>query len=134
LLKTVNTAYSSSSSDNLVGGFANVVPTQIQTVWPNGKISQITKSYDCGFSYISVVGNVKPNGIYGKVLSKSDYDYGQGAAGPLLRTTKTNYLALSNSTYLTNNLLDSVSSQQVLDSGGTQRAYTTYAYDEYSLN
>ena len=33
---------------------------------------------------------------------------------------KINYLALSNSTYLTNNLLGLVSSQQVLDSGGVQ--------------
>ncbi len=40
---------------------------------------------------------------------------------------------MSNSTYLTNNLLGLVSSQQVLDSGGVQRAYATYAYDEYPL-
>jgi RHS repeat-associated protein len=144
LLKTDSTSYNSSLSRNAgVGasdGLINVVPEQLTTAWPNGKTSQVTKGYDSGFSYIDYLGNTTNGegaanvGIYGKIVSKSDYDYGQGVAGAILRTTKTNYLALSNSTYLTNNLLDAVSSQQVLDSGGTQRAYTTYGYDEYSLN
>ena len=138
LLKTVSTTYNSVASRNS-NGPVNVVPTQIETTWPNGKTSQVTKSYDSGFSYLDFAGNStnlsgqQNVGIYGKMLSESGYDFGQGGAGPLLRTTKTNYLALSNSTYLTNNLLGLVSSQQVLDSGGVQRAYATYGYDEYPL-
>jgi RHS repeat-associated protein len=135
LLKTVTTTYNyNTSGGNMNGGVSGVVPAQITTTWPNGKTSRVTKTYDAGYSYTDYAG-APATSIYGKAISEADYDYGQGAAGPLLRTTKTNYLALSNSTYLTNNLLDLVSSQQVLDSGGTQRAYTTYGYDEnYPLN
>ena len=143
LLKTANTTYNSSTSYNTYyGGSAspvNVVPAQITTVWPNSKTSQVTKSYDTGFSYLDFLGHTtNPSGganigIYGKMLSEADYDYGTGGPGSLLKTTNTNYLALSNSTYLTENLLSLVSSQQITDSGGTQRAYITYGYDEYGV-
>jgi RHS repeat-associated protein len=69
-------------------------------------------------------------GTYGKELTRSEYDYANPAPGTLLRTTTSAYLALSNSTYLTANLIDLPSSVQIKDGGGTQRAYTTYAYDE----
>jgi hypothetical protein len=141
-LKTVNTTYDYSLSYNVPQGssyIANVVPGQISTVWPNNKTSQVTKSYDSGYSYIDYLGHsTNPSGgadvgIYGKMLSESDYDYGSGGPGSVLKTTNTNYLALSNSTYLTENLLNLVSSQQIVDSGGTQRGYTTYGYDEYGV-
>jgi RHS repeat-associated protein len=140
LLKTVTTMYGYAVSRNAQWGPVNVVPTQVTTAWPNGKTSQTTKSYDAGYNYIDYQGhstnvnNTANIGIYGKVLSESDYDYGQGAAGALLRTTNTSYQAFQNSNYLTNNLLNLPYSVQVNDSGGTQRAYTTYGYDEYSLN
>ncbi len=140
LLKTVNTTYDDSLSYNVAASYiANVVPGKITTVWPNNKTSQVTKSYDSGFSYTDYLGHsTNPSGgadvgIYGKMLSESDYDYGSGGPGPVLKTTNTNYLAFSNPTYLTENLLDLVSSQQITDSGGTQRAYTTYGYDEYGV-
>jgi RHS repeat-associated protein len=136
LLKTVNTAYSYTSSPNTTPyGATNVVPISIATVWPNSQTSKITKSYDSGFSYVAYQGGTGYTGIYGKEISESEYDYPSGTS--LLRTTNTGYAWQSPnpnySNYLTNNLIDSVSSVQVLDSGGTQRAYTTYGYDESSL-
>jgi len=130
LLKTVNTAYSGAASANTPSSMVNLVPTSISTVWPNGQTSTVSKTYDAGFSYTNFLGNAGNPGLYGKEVSKSESDYG----GALLRTTNTSYAWQgTNSPYLTNNLLDSVSTQQILDGGGTQRALTTYGYDGSSL-
>ena len=147
LLKTVNTKYSYSLWDP-VGIYLstdepaiNVVPIEVDTIWPNGQQSTIKHTYDAGFTvyypfYNSSGGLISGDGtitaIYGKELTKGEYDYGNGL-GNLLRTTTTSYLALNNSTYLGYNLLDLPSSVQITDGGGTQRAYTTYSYDGASL-
>jgi RHS repeat-associated protein len=140
LLKTVNTDYSWTSDPNSLQSapgcntVINTVPIRTTTTWPNGKVTKVETDYDSGFTYTSASpSSPNYNAIYGLPVAKRGYDYGNGSPGPLLRTTNTNYLALSNSTYATNNLLDAVSSVQILDSGGTQRAYTTYGYDEYAL-
>jgi RHS repeat-associated protein len=141
LLKTVNTKYSYSiwSQDPLYlptqEPAISVVPIEVDTVWPNGQQSTIKHTYDTGFTVYYpfynpnqtlMSGDKTTTAIYGKELTKQEYDYG----GTLLRTTTNTYLALNNSTYLNANLLDLTSSVQVQDGGGTQRAYTTYAYDE----
>jgi RHS repeat-associated protein len=152
LLKTVNTTYSGSTeSENTwstqVTAPINLVPTSVTTVWQNGQTSEVTKSYDSGYSYIDYYGSTtdlsgKPNvGIYGRVVSEQATDYGNGAAGPVLRTTNTSYAWQSNSNYLSNNLLDLPS--QVATFAGTGSsgacgangavACTTYGYDESGL-
>jgi RHS repeat-associated protein len=128
LLKTVNTVYSFNEGDNKSGPL-NVVPTQVTTVWPNGLTSRVTKGYDSGFTYTGFKGGTGP-GIYGKVMSESESDYGSGAAGATLRKTNTSYLALTNSTYLSANLLDLVSSKSTLDGNSCKQAETDYTYDE----
>ncbi len=137
LLKTVTTAFNFGLSRNTqdgADGSINVVPTQITTTWPNGKTSQVTKSYDSGFNYTDYLNGTTNNegtqntGIYGKVLTETASDYGQGTPGPVLRTTTNTYQALNSSAYLTNNLLDLPASIKV--TGGSQTAYTTYGYDE----
>ena len=135
LLKTVSTAYQYSQSQNSHDP-VNVVPTTITTTWPNGKTAAVTKSYDAGYSYIDYLGNSTFNGvadvgIYGKVLTEADSDYGQGSPGGTLRTTTNTYQAFSKPAYLTNNLLDLPASIKV--TGGSQTAYNTYGYDEYGL-
>lgn len=143
LLKTVNTTYTYTYPGLAPTQVQNVVPTKIVATWVNGQTNQVLHTYDNGFTYGSVaccgappnpiygVGHSYPfSGTFGKELTKSEYDYGSGAPGSLLRTTTSTYLALSNSTYLTANLLDLPSSIQIKDGGGTQRAYTTYSYDE----
>jgi YD repeat-containing protein len=75
--------------------------------------------------------------VFGDVVQQIDYDYGNGSPGGVLRTTKTTYAWQSPNpnyaSYLSNNLLNLVFSVQVLDGNGTQQAYTTYGYDESSL-
>jgi RHS repeat-associated protein len=140
VLKTVNTTYSSFTPytsckipvAELPPFWVAVFPTQTTSAWSNGQENEVQYSYDNSLSvYASSATRsfgpcVEP---YGKVLTKKEYDYGNGAPGPLLRTTTTSYLALSNSSYLANNLLNLSASVQVTDGGGTQRALTLYAYD-----
>jgi len=133
LLKTVSTTYSSTPDPiqeyKSMSSLVNVVPAQITTTWPGGKVSQIQIDHnDPGFN--------DPYGahyIYGNVTAERKYDYGSGQRGALLKQTLTSYLAFSNSNYLTNNLLNLVSSKTLKDGGGTQQAQTTYGYDGSQL-
>jgi RHS repeat-associated protein len=143
LLKTVSTTYSSTPSPfgpepvDLTNVYMNIVPTQITTTWANGKTSQTTKTYDSGFTFPSPRPNDSSTytGLYGKVITQKDYDYGtsSGVPGPLLRQTNTSYVWQSPnpnySTYLSNNMLNLVYSTQITD-GTNQKAYTQYGYDE----
>jgi RHS repeat-associated protein len=129
LLNTVNTNYSFTSGGNSNGPM-NVVPTQVTTVWPNGKTATVTKSYDSGFTYTDFKGATGVTGIYGTQLSESASDYGNNAAGATLRTTNTSYLAFSNSNYLNANLLNLVSSKTVVNSNSCKLAEIDTTYDE----
>jgi hypothetical protein len=136
LLKTVSTTYSGSqwSANTYPNGAINVVPTSISTTL-NTQTSSMSMTYDStlstgAFNYYDYLGNTtdlngQPNiGIHGKKLSESDFDYGNNTTP--LRTTNTSYLALTNQNYLNGNMLNLVSSVQVLNGSGTQQAYTTY--------
>lgn len=136
LLETVNTTYSystgNSSPNTWTFGATNVVPTSITTVWPSGKTSKVTNSYDTGFTY-NGTNLTTASGICGQKISSAVYDY----SGSVLKTTKTTYASQSPNpnyaAYLGNNLLHLPYSVQVLDGGGTQRAYAYYGYDESGL-
>ncbi len=90
LLQTVTTNYSwnadpyAQPNPGALAGASvvNVVPITITTAWANGQTSQVRKGYDSGFTYDSTW-----TGLYGKVMSESDFDYGSGAPGPVLRRT-----------------------------------------------
>jgi RHS repeat-associated protein len=143
LLKTVNTSYSSfvgptiGFSGETQWTWSTAFPTTITTIWANGQESQVQHAYDSslvlynptfttsGSFYISSTTYAEP---YGKELTRSEYDYGSGAPGSLLRTTTTSYLALNNSSYLAANLLNLPSSVSVIGSG--PGSTTTYSYDE----
>lgn len=145
LLKTVNTAYDQTMiyenpiDYNGVGLEPNIVgvtPNQVTTIWPNGQ--QMQQQTDHTFAnvnwYLNLYGgwHTAPL-LLGNVAATRDYDYGQNGVGSLLRTTNNTYAWQSNSSYLTNNILDVPTSVQVNNGAGTQQAYTTYGYDESSL-
>src|SRR5579859_2924575 len=126
LLKTVDTQYSQAtgpSGSNPIGQGLNVVPTVITTTLAtNGKVSQIQKDYASD-----------PSGlIYGNVTEAREYDYGQGAPGPLLRKTDETMLWQNNSTYLNFGMLDLPFSIVTQDGSGNRVAETDYNYDDYS--
>ncbi|HLJ26988.1 MAG TPA: hypothetical protein VKY85_09800, partial [Candidatus Angelobacter sp.] len=124
LLQQVDTVYSSSVlNDNSGSDVGNVVPVSIKTtVYPSGKVKLVTKSYDAG------LGANAP--IFGNVVTEKEYDWGQGAAGALLRETDTTYQWQVNSAYLTAHLLDLPSAVIVKDGNGNRVAETDYTYDE----
>jgi RHS repeat-associated protein len=135
LLKTLKTAYTTLGINNTIGQ-----PTTVNVLWPNStnQENQTTIGYDNSVKFYSPIYNTQGTAFqynyppttssYGLALTKQEYDYGSGAHGALLRTTTTNYQALSNSNYLTNNLLDLPASAVVTGSG--PGATTTYGYDQ----
>jgi RHS repeat-associated protein len=140
LLKTTTTQYSSTNLQYGCYGFlcvVNIVPSQTSTVWPNGQQNKTAYTYDSGIQVYTpfwdcysggscpFAGSALATAIYGKVLTKSEYDY--GGSSPL-RTTTNTYLALNSSSYLAANLLDLPSSVQVTGAGPGSN--TTYSYDE----
>ena len=143
LLQTVATNYSynldpySNTAVLYLASVVNVVPMSVTTTWANGWSKQVQKTYDTGFTYY---GSTVP-GLYGKVMSESDFDYGSGGVGPLLRRTVNNYQAFVNSNYLTYNILAPLASETIYDSASNQCkgvantycAYTYFGYDESSL-
>jgi len=147
LLKTENTTYSYAPSGltsvSRVSAI-NVVPATVTTIWPNGQQRQTKYSYDSGSfnlyaCYTGYVGgtttsgctqNTVETGIYGSLLEQWESDYGSGNPGGWLSDTRTTYKWQTDTASLNANLLGLISSVQVNDSGGTQRAYTTYSYDE----
>jgi RHS repeat-associated protein len=134
LIEKVDTVYGYSHNPSLPANdpFAtvmNVVPTVITTTLGNGQTKKVVKTYDTGVP-LTVPPGSGTNIIYGNLLSEQEYDYGNGSPGALIRTTNTNYQAISNSSYLAANLLALPSSVQITDGSGVQRAYTTFGYDE----
>jgi len=126
LLKRVDTIYGTAA---LVGGghLGNVFPTVITTTLGNGKVSQVTKSYDSG------LGAGAP--IFGNVMVQKEYDWGQGAPGALLRETDTSYQWQVDARYLTAHMLDLPASVTIKDGSGSgcTLAVTEYKYDEGTL-
>lgn len=106
----------------------NVVPIRTTTSWPNGQVRKTEITYDAGFTFNSGVST----GIYGKEITRSEFDYGAGSAGPLLKSTQTSYLwqAPAGSQYLSFNVLDVPSGITVKDGSGNPVSQTTTSYDE----
>jgi YD repeat-containing protein len=140
VLKTINIQYSSIGDQNAsYVGPLDVLPMSITTVWPNGQQSTVSKTYDKDHgstfrfgltaNQVGILWANQQSGYTDSPWTVSETDY----TGAVLRTTNTNYKAFSSSTYFGENLLDLVSSVQVTDGGGTQKAYTTYGYDESAL-
>lgn len=143
LLKTVTTDYSSNPNPNYGGNAVgiqpngppamNVVAIRSTTSWPNGQVRKTETDYgNQSFTFLDPFGNVSSiPGIYGKKTAFREYDFGNGAPGPLLRTTSTTYLwgDSTGAQYRTFNVLDVPISVSVLNPGGGG-SLTSYAYDE----
>jgi len=130
--------------DNNSSAYA-AIPIYTTTIWASGRVSKTCLLYDglqnvpCApiYSPGQIFTDNNPDGhgtqypfTYGSVIQTSDYDFGNGAAGALLRQTNNQYLWQGNSNYQSANLLSLVSSSAILDSSGAQFAQTSYGYDE----
>jgi RHS repeat-associated protein len=126
LIQQVETGFSSTavgSDAPMSSGVGNIFATDIvTTVYPRGKVKKVHRDPDTG------LGAGLP--IFGNVKKELEYDWGQGAPGPLLRETDTTYQWEINSDYLTAHLLDLPASVIVKDGSGNRVAETDYVYDE----
>lgn len=135
LLKTDKIDYTWAMNINTGFGpvATGVVPVRHTETWANGQVRKTEYAYDSGFTYYSAccpgVSSTSGTAKYGKRTSVNEFDYGNGAAGNLLRSTQTGYLWQnpSYSQYLTYNVLDVPSSVGVFDGAGNQIALTSTA-------
>ncbi|MGA8221249.1 MAG: RHS repeat-associated core domain-containing protein [Candidatus Acidiferrales bacterium] len=100
LLRTINTTWASNGS-----------PATKTTILENNQQSQVATNFDSN----------------GNLLSSSEYDYGSGAPGGVLRTTTNT--PLSTSAYTSLNILDRVITKTIADSTGTVQYREDTAYD-----
>jgi RHS repeat-associated protein len=117
---TLNGTVTSQQSVQYDSGFLNEQPV----------CYTVGTSVTCEVTYpgISTLGPVQIP--LGRRTQKTQYGYGQGTPGPVLRTTNTPYYAFTNNAYLQSNLIDLISSVQVLDGNNAQTAFRQYGYDE----
>src|SRR5262249_40541972 len=74
----------------------NVIPTNVTiTDVPSGKVTQTTSVPDSGVPMYNGNQAAGANILYGDILSRTDYDFGNGSPGPALRKTVKTYMALS---------------------------------------
>lgn len=102
------------------------------TLVDTNQVKEVTTTYDndnCGGTC-----------TLGNVLSQSEYDWGNGSPGPLLRRTVYTYLHDANSNYLNQHIVDRVASKTIYDSAsntcqGQSRAcaQTNYGYDTTTI-
>jgi RHS repeat-associated protein len=142
VLKTINTVFSSIADTSATWvGPLDVYPTSVTTIWPNGQQSRVSMIYDRdnGVTFRfgtttnlqGILWSTQQSGYTSNPWTVTETDFGQGAPGAVLRTTNTSYLGYTNPNYpIRKNLVSSV---QVQDGSGVQRAYTTYGYDESGL-
>src|SRR5438876_1160731 len=101
LLRTINTTWGS------------VGPATRVTILDDGSTqSEVDTSYDS----------------YGNLLSQSEYDWGSGVRGSLVRTTTFTYL--STTPYTSKNIVNRLTSVVVKDSAGTPKFRQDTTYDE----
>jgi len=155
LLRTVQTDYNSytlatPAVSGVLGQVLNILlPIRHTTTLDNGLQSKTEQDWDPGFapsisefrldlnnqnlhalSCGSACGGSVP---YGVIMATREYDYGQGAPGPLVRTTTLSRPAFGDSRYLANNLLNLVSQKTLSDGAGNVVASATTGYDETAL-
>jgi YD repeat-containing protein len=106
-----------------------ILPVRKTITWANGKTKKVERDFDSSITWYGGAGTAS----YGDVIAERYYDYGAGSpsAAPL-RSVSFNYLALTNPTYASNNLLDLLSSVTVFDGNGYQCSAMSFTYDAQS--
>lgn len=141
LVKSVLTQYKDTGEDTLIFGLSAKIPSQTETVWNNGQVSQSVFNYD--FNNTWTDENVIELGgpataiplTHGNLISQADYDYGQCSPGPLVRTATNGYEWIDDQTgqYVNANLISFPSSVLVTDGSGHEASNVLYGYDEAGL-
>jgi RHS repeat-associated protein len=136
-LKTLDTTYTDGGYDPVAYGWAieyGVFPKSVTTTLPTGQVAAENLTYDStgeGTFYDPSTGPSSAVPLfYGDVTDKYEYDYGNGARGPLLRQTHYTYQWQGDGRYQAANMLDLRSAVTIFDGSPQQVASTSYGYDE----
>lgn len=109
------------------GGAATAPPNDVrlaETVTTLADTNQVSKQ---AFDYDDTVPFNNQNSV-------KEYDFGNGAVGPLMRETRTTFLTSATYTGTSVHLRDLETQISIYDGGGIERARTTYEYDNYTAD
>ena len=109
------------------GGASTAPPNDVriaETVTTLADTNQISKQM---FGYDDTVAFNNQNNL-------KEYDFGSGVVGPLLRETRTTYLTGSTYTGTGVHIRNLPTQVSIYDSGSTERARTTFEYDNYAAD
>lgn len=128
LLRRVEHTFQQRAPVSWWGGGASTAPPNdvrlAETVTTLADTNQVSKQT---FGYDDTVPFNNRNNV-------KEYDYGSGAAGPLVRETRTTYLTSSTYTGTSVHLRALPTQVSIYDGGGVERARTTYEYDNYNAD
>ena len=133
LALTVQNDYDTSLTNPVNGGSAFVRRTRTTTKWPgpSGDLVKKTEATYDTFTY-NYRGTIY-DGSRGNVLTSSEFAYGSGVAGDLVRQQVLTYLHDSIPSYITKNIVNRVTNAQTKDGAGIKKAETIISYDTTAL-
>lgn len=121
LLTTVHTDYTGQTGSSRPG---TILPIRVTTTWAQ---ANLVKKTETAYDILSVwSGNV----TWTNVKSTTEYDWGVGSPGALLRITARSYLHELNGNYRNVNIADRVVDETVMDGLGNTVANTHTDYDD----
>jgi RHS repeat-associated protein len=107
------------------------LPSAETTIWTaTNQYSRWEKDYD-SLNTGSAANNV--NTTFGNEIATRVFDFGVGAPGPLLQTTKSHYRHQDRADYRDAGILNRPVSVEVDDAAGVPQALTTSSYDDTSV-
>jgi YD repeat-containing protein len=109
----------------------NLVLNSEQTSLPGGLTSEVDYIYDSApLCLLPWSGTSCAPLTFGRITSKKEYNFGQGARGALLRATSYTYQDQVNSQYLSAHILSLLQAETIYNGSGAAVASSTYGYDE----
>lgn len=132
IIKTVQKDYAAEPSPFSIDVvFARLIRTT--TTLDNGLTNKVETDFGDSFQYNANSAVCPCTGFrLNNPTEVREYDYGQGAAGSLLRRSDYAYLHRSNPAYADLNIVDRKNSVQVFDGAGTQKSQSQTEYDIYN--
>jgi YD repeat-containing protein len=103
----------------------NLRTTSVTTTLDNGQENQVQTDYETFTFDGQTFTRMNPTEV-------REYDYGNGAPGPLLRRTDYTYLHTNNQTYVNLNIVDRITSTTTYNGSGTLLAQTQSEFDNYT--
>ncbi|MGH9785025.1 MAG: hypothetical protein ACRD88_12670, partial [Terriglobia bacterium] len=130
---TVQHDYDTGLPDPVNGGNAFIRRIRTTTTWPGPAGNLVTKTEGTFDTFTYNYRGTNYTGSRGNVLTSSQFAYGGGAPGGLVRQQVLTYLHDSNASYIPKNIVNRVTNSQTKDAAGVKKTETIATYDSTSL-